>query len=126
MNKILEYLINNWALIIAALSVFALVVINVIDFFKKPTSEQIASLKSWLLFAVTEAEKFLGSGTGKLKLRYVYDLFLEKFPYIAQVISFDTFSKYVDEALDEMRELLSSNKNIAAYVNGQEVSHESK
>ena len=64
MNKILEYLINNWALIIAALSVFALVVINVIDFFKKPTSEQIASLKSWLLFAVTEAEKFLGSGTG--------------------------------------------------------------
>ena len=122
----MKYIIDNWALIVAALSVLALVIINIVSFFKKPTSEQIKSVREWLLYAVTAAEKFLGSGTGKLKLRYVYDLFLEKFPYIAQVISFDTFSKYVDEALEEMRALLASNKNIAAYVSGQEVSHESE
>ena len=48
-------------------------------FAKSGKATQLESLRQWLLFAVTEAEKSLGSGTGKLKLRQVYDMFLTKF-----------------------------------------------
>lgn len=75
-----------------------------------------AKIKEWLLYAVTEAEKELGGGTGQLKLRQVYDLFVQRFPAVAAVISFDTFSGWVDEALEQMREMLAKNEQVAAYV----------
>ena len=112
----MNYLIENWPLIVAAISILVVAVVAVITFFQKPTSEQIAAVKEWLLYAVTEAEKALGGGTGKLKLRMVYDMFLEKFPSIAKFISFDDFSKFVDEALEEMRKLLENNEQVKKYV----------
>ena len=69
---------------------------------------------------VTEAEKELGSGTGQLKLRYVYDLFLQRFPAVAKRISFETFSYWVDRALIDMREMLSKNKAIYRMVKAEE------
>ena len=63
------------------------------------------------------AEKELGGGTGKLKLRYVYDLFLTKFNWLAKVISFEQFSDLVDEALEEMKRLLESNNAVKEIVN---------
>ena len=124
----MEYIISNWPIIIAGLSILALVIINIIDFFKQPTSEQLKSVREWLLYMVVLAERELGSGTGKLKLRFVYDKFLEKFPYLASILSFQKFSDLVDDALDEMKELLSKSKQIAAYANNdnQEVSNESE
>jgi hypothetical protein len=71
----------------------------------------------WLVFAVTEAEKALGSGTGQLKLRYVYDLFAGKFPVLSRFLSFAAFSDWVDIALDEMRFLLTDER-VKAYVKG--------
>ena len=53
---------------------------------------------------------------GQLKLRQVYDLFVQRFPAVAAVISFDTFSIWVDEALEQMREMLAKNEHAAAYV----------
>ena len=55
---------------------------SVYVFVKRPHTEQLKSVKEWMLFAVTKAEKELGSGTGKLKLRYVYDMFIAKFPWL--------------------------------------------
>ena len=66
------------------------------------------------------AEKELGGGTGKLKLRYVYDLFLTKFSWLAKIISFEQFSELVDEALEEMKLLLNTNEQIAAIVENTE------
>ena len=63
------------------------------------------------------AEKELGGGTGKLKLRYVYDLFLTKFNWLAKVITFEQFSDLVDEALEEMKRLLESNNAVKEIVN---------
>jgi hypothetical protein len=82
-----------------------------------PTAAQIAKVKEWLLYAVTMAEKELGGGTGKLKLRYVYDLFLTKFSWLAKVITFEQFSALVDEALEEMKRLLESNNAVKEIVN---------
>ena len=71
-------------------------------------TQQLNKVKAWLLFAVVEAEKELGSKTGYLKLRYVYNLFVSKFKVLSYIISFETFSELVDEALDSMKYVIES------------------
>lgn len=70
----------------------------------------------WLKYAVTEAEKLLGEKTGQLKLRQVYDWFVEKFPVVAAFLPFRVFSSWVDVALETMRKWLEDNKSVANYV----------
>lgn len=72
------------------------------------------------LWAVTEAEQKLGSGTGKLKLSMVYGMFLGKFPWIAPILPFEKFSDLVTEALVTMRNILASNKAAQVIVYGDE------
>lgn len=73
----------------------------------------VNGFKNWLVWAVSEAEAVFGSKTGKLKIRYVYDMAVERFPMIAKFIPFALFSKLVDSALDVMRDMIENNKNIA-------------
>lgn len=113
----MEFIANNWYLIVAFIAAVAAGVVIAVKFFKLPTSAQLAKVKEWLLYAVTMAEKELGGGTGKLKLRYVYDLFLTKFNWLAQVITFEQFSGLVDEALEEMKHLLENNTSMQELVN---------
>ena len=108
--------LEDWSVVIAALSCVGVCVLIVTRFFLKPTDEQINDVKQWLLYAVTEAEKDLGNGTGKLKLRQVYDLFLQRFPIVSRMISFEQFGQYVDDALDEMKRILAGNRQINKYV----------
>lgn len=114
----MEFIMDYWYIILAAIVFVTVGVVLAVRFFKKPSSEQIKKVKEWLLWAVLEAEKELGRGTGMLKLRYVYDLFISKFPWLAKIISFELFSALVDDALDEMRELLNKNDAAAEYVAG--------
>ena len=115
----MEFLIENWPLLIAAVAVIAVAATYLINFFKMPGNAQLQKVKEWLLFAVTQAEKELGGGTGQIKLRYVYDMFVMKFPTLVKFISFETFSFMVDEALDKMRHLLETNQKVEAYVEGE-------
>lgn len=112
----MDFIINNWYLIILGLAAVLVVCRGVYAFAHRPTDAQISTIKEWLLWACTEAEKELGGGTGKLKLRYVYDAFLSKFPGLSTVISFDMLSGLVDDVLKDMRDILSSNKQANAYV----------
>ena len=82
--------------------------------------KQPKKVKEWLLYAVTLAEKDLGGGTGKIKLRKVYDMFVEKYPVVSFLVSFETFSKWVDVALDKMNEMLKENQALKAYVSDEE------
>ncbi|MBR1524364.1 MAG: hypothetical protein IJ641_07905 [Lachnospiraceae bacterium] len=109
-------LIDNWYLIIAAAAVIAIAGYAVYVFIKRPTSEQIKSIKEWLIYATVEAEKALGSGTGQLKLRYVYNMFIDKFPQLSSIITFSMFSGLVDEALSDMKRLLETNKAVTEYT----------
>ena len=95
----------------AALAVIAVVVFVLLYKFCG-----IKKVKAWLLWAVCEAEKALGSGTGKLKLVTVYSMFIERFPQFSKIMPFSLFSKLVDEALETMREWLENNEAIAAAV----------
>ena len=73
----------------------------------------VNGFKNWLVWAVTEAEATFGSKTGKLKLRYAYELAVERFPMVAKFIPFSMFSKMIDTALDIMRDMIENNKDIA-------------
>ena len=106
----MDFIMENWPLLVAAAAIGL--------FGGLPTEKQLAKVKEWLLWAVTEAEKDLGGGTGKLKLRQVYDLFVQRFPWLAKAVSFELFSSLVDEALEEMREMLDNNQAVKAFVEG--------
>lgn len=58
----------------------------------------------------------LGEKTGQLKLRLVYDWFVEKFPILATIVPFKVFSAWVDTALDTMKEWLEVNNKIGDYI----------
>ena len=116
----MEFLVENWHIIFACFAALVVAGLFVLRFFNLPGEKQLAKVREWLLWAVTEAEKNLGGGTGKLKLRKVYDLFVIRFPWIAKVVSFEVFSGLVDEALEEMREMLKNNGEVRNYVEGVE------
>ena len=96
--------------IVAALLVVFLVVLTI----------YIKGFRNWLVWAVSEAEKVLGSGTGQLKLRYVYDAAVLRFPIMAKLMPFSVFSKLVDAALVTMREMIEKNKSIAEVITNKE------
>ncbi len=116
MNDILEFMYNYWYLIIALIAIVSVVSIKVYNWLKQPNNKQIEQVRQWLLYAVAKAEKELGSGTGQLKLRYVYNMFIAKFPAIALFISFETFTEMVNKALDELEELIENNEQIANLI----------
>lgn len=102
----MEFLVNNWFLILAAVAAGIVLGFAIAHFVKLPTKEQLNKVKHWLLFAVRGAEDCFGSQTGQLKLSYVYDLFVTKFPWLAKVLTFDKFSELVDEVLIEFKGLI--------------------
>ena len=105
----IKFILENWYIILAALAVGIAIGIAVYHFAKLPRADQLKKVRAWLLGAVIEAEKALGSGTGQLKLRKVYDLFLTRFSWLAKIITFEMFSDMVTDALAEMQELLKNN-----------------
>ncbi len=112
----MENIISNWPLIVVAIAMVIVALNFIISFFQKPTSQQKQQIFQWLIWCTAEAEKIFGGNTGQLKLRYVYDKFLERFDYLAKLFSFDQFSELVDKALTEMKRLLSDNKSMQEYV----------
>lgn len=112
----MNFLIDNWFLIIVAIAILTVSGYILYTFIKMPKDHQLNKFKEWLLYAVAEAERELGSGTGQLKLRYVYDMFILRFESLSKVISFEAFSIMVDEALDKFREMLANNTAVANYI----------
>lgn len=114
----MEWLISNWYVIVGLLAVAFVCVFGCIEWVKLPSATQIENIKEWLKWAVTEAESALGSGTGQLKLRMVYDMATTKFPWLVKFVSFKTFSEWVDVALEWMKSQFENNPKITEYING--------
>ena len=125
-NMIMELLIENWFLIVAAVAVLVFLICLIFRFLGMPTEKQTEKIKEWLIWACVEAERSLQSGTGQLKLREVYNLFcaVPAFTWVARVISFDQFSVWVSDALLEVKQMLISNKVLAEYVYGNNATAE--
>lgn len=114
----MKWLVDNWTLLIVIISALVVGIYYARNFAKKPSAEKLADINEWLLYAVMKAEHDFGNGTGALKLRKVYDMFISKFPEVSYMISFKTFSDMVDIALIKMREILEKNKDINEVVTG--------
>lgn len=94
-----EIIVNNWQL-------FALAIASVIALYfiiKEPKR-----VKEWLIWACAEAELALGSGTGEMKLRMVYDMFMTQFPLISKIITFSLFKRWTEEALNTFKKWLEN------------------
>ena len=109
-------MLENIGVFIGIVSLLVVVGLGLYKFFKLGKEKQLKMVREWLLLAVVEAEKQLGGGTGQIKLRFVYDMFIDKFKTLSMLISFDRFSLMVDNALDEMKEMLVSNKQLKDYI----------
>lgn len=72
--------------------------------------EESDTVQKWLIFATTQAEHLLGSGKGQQKLMTVYKMFMDRFPVFSVFVSFETFSRWVDIALDTMKIVLRIEK----------------
>lgn len=118
----MDWLIENWFLIVALLSCVAVLISLVFRFLGMPTEKQKKKVREWLVWACIEAERALQSGTGQLKLREVWNLFcaVPAFTWVARVVSFEEFSDWVSEALTEVKQMLISNKSLAEYVYGKD------
>ena len=116
----MTWLIEKWMVVFGLAVAVIIAVLVVYRFFGLPTEKQVEKIKEWLIWACIEAERALQSGTGQLKLRQVYDMFcaVPAFSWVAKVISFDTFSDLVSDALVEVKEMLVNNKVLAEYVYG--------
>ena len=110
------WLINNLDVIIGIICLVLVVGFGVYKFALLGKDKQIEKVKEWLLFAVIQAEQHLGGGTCKVKLRFDYDMFVDKFKVISLLVSFEDFSLMVDDALDIMRDMLESNEKVKEYV----------
>lgn len=124
MLHFVELVTNYWYVIVGLIAIVALVIARVKGFIKLPTDKQIERVKEWLKYAVIEAEKKLGTKTGQAKLRLVFDMFIQRFPIFSKFITFQTFSDWVDIALEWLNKQLESNKQLAEYVYGSDGIHE--
>jgi hypothetical protein len=118
---IIELIIKNMGLIIGTIILIALAGLTIKEFIELGKEKQLEKVKEWLLYACIMAEKKLGGGTGQVKLRYVYDLFVEKFSFLKLLVTFEQFSEMVDEALVKMREMLEKNPNVAMLVGDNKI-----
>ena len=100
----LNWLAENWYVIVAFIILIITTIVNK------------NKIKEWLRFAVSKTEEELGTGTGQLKLRQVYDMFIKKFPVLSNFIPFSIFSKMVDLALEWMDEQIKKNNKIKQFI----------
>lgn len=113
--ELITFIHENWSALLGIAAFGVSVICAIHTFGRMPRSEQINAVKQWLRGAVKQAEEELGGGTGPMKLRRVYDWFLQRFPAAALFITFDQFSNMVDEALDWMDEYLAEQKQETAH-----------
>ena len=103
----LNWLANNWYIVIVIIACLGGIYVAITDKQK---------VKEWLKYAVTIAESELGSGTGQLKLRQVYDMFIERFPVFSKLVPFALFSQWVDYALEFLKSQLENNDKIKEFI----------
>lgn len=108
-----------WIVLIVLVVVTGLVIYSMmVD--GKVTSDELDAFRKWLVYAVTVAENTFGAKMGPIKLHWVYDLALERFPWIASAITVEQFDAYVDEAIIKMYELACDNDKILKFIDGVE------
>ena len=83
----INFILGNWVVIAVAIAFISVGIMSIRKMFALSLEKQIERIIQWFFWAVVEAEKSLGSGTGALKLSFVYGQFAIAFPWLARVVS---------------------------------------
>lgn len=110
MEQFLEYFVEHWAVLVGLTAVAYILFNSFQKFVGLPKVMKSEVIQTWILYAITEAEKEFGSGTGDIKLGKVYGDFAKTFPSLARVISFEVFKSVVDDSLVALRAQLETEK----------------
>lgn len=112
----ISFVVNYWFILVVVIAILAIAGVALMTFVRLPNSSKAKKVREWLLYAVMEAEKELGSGTGQMKLRYVYNLAISKFPIFIKLLPFETFSKFVDNALETFEKMIEDSEMLKNYI----------
>lgn len=112
----MNFIIQNWPFLLIGLAVIIVGIKLLYNFIKNPSAQQLESIKQWAIYACAMAEATLGSGTGQLKMRATYDMFLEKFPALAKIVSFEKYQQIAENALMEFKKMLKENPNVQELI----------
>lgn len=103
-----KIVVENWYFIAALIAVIAVAYFSVRKFLSLPNTAKKQKIIAWMIYAVKVAEDRFGSGTGVIKLGFVYDMFVKKFSIVSKIITFEQFKSYVNEALKECENALEN------------------
>lgn len=112
----LNFLINNWYLIIVAIAAIVVAGMFIYSFMQKPTPEKLQNIKEWAIYACALAQAHLGSGTGQLKMRETYDMFISRFPDLARIVPFEMYKGIAESALLEFKKMLENNPKVKELI----------
>ena len=110
MEQFLEYFVEHWAVLVGLTAVAYVLFNSFQKFVGLPKAMKSEVVQTWILYAIAEAEKEFGSGTGDIKLGKVYGDFAKTFPSLARVVSFEVFKSVVDDSLVALRAQLETEK----------------
>lgn len=129
---VVNFISENYLVIIAFLAVGAGAVIKIKKFMNKSAVEQkeilkgqadnlTKAIKAGLLSMVTIAEKKFGAKTGQVKQSDVYNEVIKAFPKLTEyiengIIDADFIKSCIDESVDAFNELRKKNSNLESIV----------
>lgn len=116
MQNVLNWIMNNYHIIIITIVAIVGVCIILFGFLKLTPSEQKKRINLILLDACIKAEAALGSKTGKAKRAQVYAALKEKMPIITLFLSEARYDEFLDTALEEMKDWFSKNAAAAEKI----------
>jgi hypothetical protein len=107
-----EFICENWVLILVSM---VIVIVGSSLLIREPKR-----VREWLIWACAQAEMSLGSGTGALKLRAVYDMFILKFPIFSKIVPFSVFQEWTEDALVAFKSWLEENATKQSLFDGDD------
>lgn len=114
--KIVKMVIENWVYFFCLIVLITLAVYAILEFLKLTPKQQMKKLQVALLYMVTEAEKEMGSETGRVKRSMVWEWLVKRFPVITLFLTEEKYDELLEQALIEFRKLLESNEKLYDYV----------
>lgn len=112
MTSVISFLTEWWQVIIVA-------VVLLLGMYFKLKGIWHGNIVEWLVDICATMEKQQGGGTGFLKLRGAYNAFVAAFPIVSKILTFETFSALVDEALEKLKSKINTNDKIKGYIDGR-------
>lgn len=110
----IEWIIENWFLIVALACVLGVVIKDIKDYLFLPKIEREKKIKTFIYNLVEEAEhQITGTKQGKIRLKFVIDKFYKKCPFIFKLLLPKAkLITFIEENVKEMKQYIESSREI--------------